>query len=236
MLTHEAVVRPADVERRQSPTSPNRPESPIHQAVQPPSYPRLLPAVEPESSSSGSQPRRSQKDNGYLSLLISPFTGCTNRISETSEPRFARPDSGQVNGYVKFNWPARRSSVRSSVPEPSSDAAIEEVVPEPVQDVTPLRGTSVVTFIGPSPAPSVISGGNLSPVNQEFVWSVAASPSTAWSTPSSLPETSVQLVSTSDPRLLPPQFGFQAKMDRMDRQLFEFCTFATASSWLICGV
>ncbi|KAM5346712.1 hypothetical protein ACJ41O_009717 [Fusarium nematophilum] len=34
----------------------------------------------------------------------------------------------------------------------------------------------------------------------------------------------MQIVTTGEPRMLPPQFGYQAKMDRIDRRLFEFYT------------
>ncbi|KAM0439931.1 hypothetical protein ACHAPT_001029 [Fusarium lateritium] len=44
------------------------------------------------------------------------------------------------------------------------------------------------------------------------------------SSPILSPESSSQLTTTGEPRMLPPQFGFQAKMDRIDRRLFEFYT------------
>jgi hypothetical protein len=56
--------------------------------------------------------------------------------------------------------------------------------------------------------------------------SVGSSPTMPTSSPITPPESSLQLMSTNEPRMLPPQFGFQAKMDRIDRRLFEFCEFS----------
>ncbi|KAF4462609.1 hypothetical protein FALBO_10570, partial [Fusarium albosuccineum] len=104
-------------------------------------------------------------------------------------PRYVRPESGQVNGYVKFNWPSRQPSRRpSTVIAPSSNDGVEEITTNSTQ----LANT------------------------------IASSPTTATTPPISPQESSAQLISTGDPRMLPPQYGLQAKIDRIDRRLFEF--------------
>ncbi|KAF4986138.1 hypothetical protein FDECE_16106, partial [Fusarium decemcellulare] len=148
-----------------------------------------------------------------------------DRLIVATVPRYARPENGQVNGYVKFNWPSRQPSRRpSTVIAPSSNDGVEEITTNSTQLANISRSPSFMNFIGPVPPSSVLNSGNVSPVQTDAAWTVASSPTMATTPPISPQESSAQLMSTGDPRMLPPQYGLQAKMDRIDRRLFEFYT------------
>jgi hypothetical protein len=55
-------------------------------------------------------------------------------------------------------------------------------------------------------------------------WGNTSSPILMAGSPISFQDTS-QILIAGDPKMLPPQFGFQAKMDHIDRRLFEFCKY-----------
>jgi hypothetical protein len=62
------------------------------------------------------------------------------------------------------------------------------------------------------------------PVKTDMAWTNVLTQTMATNPPTPPQESSLQAMTTDQPRMLPPQFGFQAKMDRIDRRLFEFCT------------
>lgn len=213
-----------------------------HQFAQPPRLPRLLPAVQPPVVETVSGPQDSLRQRLQLGLtLVSPFTDDRERLDVTRGPRYVRPSSGQVNGYIKFNWPERRPSIRSSIPEAPSRNTTDDNSSELVQCASSSR-ISNVTVMGPSPAPSmIISGshspitisGNQSPRTPEYFWSVEPSPLLASAVPVPTQEGTIQLVyNKNEPKRIPPLFGLTAKMDRMDRQLWDFCTSATLNASL----
>ncbi|KAK7413874.1 hypothetical protein QQX98_007215 [Neonectria punicea] len=122
---------------------------------------RLLPAIpsEPPEPHDPNIIRLSQKD------LCSPFTDHEERLVESSVPRYIRPENGQVNGYVKFNWPTRRPSVRPTVPDPPSNAVAADVVEEvishsvqPPSTATISRSSNINNWC---PGRSVLSNTNL---------------------------------------------------------------------------
>ncbi|RSL53705.1 hypothetical protein CEP53_007672 [Fusarium sp. AF-6] len=212
-----------------SATSP-RLQRPSHQASQPPRLPRLLPAV-PAGSPEPAVEARDIETHVPADVpadvpAVSPFTDDGERLIVSAVPRYVRPENGQVNGYVKFNWPSRAPSRRpSTVILPSSDDDVEEIATNSTQLAAASRRPSTVTIFGPVPVPSVLTGGTMSPVSTDStLMSVGSSPTMPTSSPITPPESSAQLMTTNEPRMLPPQFGFQAKMDRIDRRLFEFYT------------
>ncbi|KAJ4234391.1 hypothetical protein NW759_001382 [Fusarium solani] len=208
-----------------SATSP-RLQPTSHQASQPLRLPRLLPAVPVGSPEPAVEARDIETHVPADVPAVSPFTDNGERLIVSTVPRYVRPENGQVNGYVKFNWPSRAPSRRpSTVIQPSSDDDVEEIPTNSTQLAAASRRPSTVTIFGPVPVPSVLTGGTVSPVSTDStLMSVGSSPTMPTSSPITPPESSLQLMSTNEPRMLPPQFGFQAKMDRIDRRLFEFYT------------
>ncbi|KAF7533350.1 hypothetical protein G7Z17_g13524 [Cylindrodendrum hubeiense] len=199
--------------------TPVQPQTLSHQVSHPSRLPRLLPAVpaDPLGAILHSQDTRLQRPQ---KTLYSPFTGDEDRLVESNAPRYVRPENGQVNGYVKFNWPSRRPSIRPSGPDPPG-VVVEEIVSDSTQTPAVSRSSSIVSLIGPPPAPSRASTMTMSPVFSELSWSMALSPPMGSISPVSSQD-SLQLVTTGEPRMLPPHFGFQAKMDMMDRRLWDF--------------
>ena len=193
---------------------------------QPSRLPRLLPAIQPAIGKAGSEQHDPQKPKSYLRIaLVSPFTDHQDRLEESTGPRFARPSNGQVNGYIKFNWPSRRPSIRSSMPEGPSRIMTDDFRSELIHFSTPSRSPSL-SIIGPLPAQSMTANnGGLSPMMTEFSWSCASSPLLASAIPVPLQGMSMQMLAKNEPKMVPPQFGLQAKMDRMDRRLWDFCRF-----------
>ncbi|KAH7228559.1 fungal-specific transcription factor domain-containing protein [Fusarium redolens] len=164
---------------------------------------------------------------GPLSLqgpVVSPFTSRGDHLPVSSYPRYDRPENGQVNGYVKFNWPSRVPSRRSSEPVPLPlEDGVEDITANitRVHHVDRSRGVSTLPVTwhthGISPAPdgtislSHIERGRASASSQILmtglsVCSQDASPA----------------LTTGEPRMLPSQFGLEAKMNTIDRRLFEF--------------
>jgi hypothetical protein len=81
------------------------------------------------------------------------------------------------------------------------------------------RNAAIIAHVGPvSAAPD----GTIPLMSIEGRWISASSPILRADSPLSPQDTS-QIQITNDPKMLPPQFGIQAKMDNMDRRLFEFC-------------
>lgn len=224
-LTFHAAPQPAGL-NLPSATS-RRVQPPSHQASQPPRLPRLLPAVPASSPEPAVEARDIETHVPADVPAVSPFTDDSERLIVSTAPRYVRPENGQVNGYVKFNWPSRAPSRRAStVILPSSDDDVEEIATTSTQLAAVNRHPSTVTIIGPVPVQSVLTGGTVSPVSTDStLMSVDSSPTMPTSSPITSPESSTQLMATNEPRMLPPQFGFQAKMDRIDRRLFEFCMF-----------
>ncbi|KAH7243913.1 fungal-specific transcription factor domain-containing protein [Fusarium solani] len=198
-----------------------------HQAPQPTRLPHLLPAVPAASTKLAADPQGPESHEPVdRTVLISPFTDREHRVSVSTIPRFLRPKNGQINGYVKFNWPSRQPSRRPStlaVP-PSSNDGIEDVTTDSTQLSTVSRRSSVVTLIGPMPAPYAATSMSVLPVKTDMAWTNVLPQTMATNLPTPPQESALQAMTTDQPRMLPPQFGFQAKMDRIDRRLFEFYT------------
>jgi hypothetical protein len=222
-LTFHAAPQPVlNLQVATAPQPEPQPEPPRSQAQR---LPRLLPAVHDALPERAVEPQDSKK-RGVApvdGLVASPFTANEDRLIVSAFPRFIRPENGQVNGYVKFNWPSRAPSRRPSgpVPPPSEDD-VEDITPNVTRSHTLDRNPTIITLVNPVPAMSSAPNGTISPMDLEGGWGSASSPILMAGSPVSLQDTSQILVS-GDPKMLPPQFGFQAKMDHIDRRLFEFC-------------
>ncbi|KAG5763747.1 hypothetical protein H9Q69_008312 [Fusarium xylarioides] len=186
--------------------------------------PRLLPAVPDALPERAVEPQDSKKRGlaPVEGLVVSPFTANEDRLIVSAYPRYARPENGQVNGYVKFNWPSRAPSRRPSgpVPLPSEDD-VEDITPNVTRSHTAGRPPTIITLVNPGPAVSSAPNGTISPMELEGGWGSTPSPILMAGSPVSFQDTS-QILISGDPKMLPPQFGFQAKMDHIDRRLFEF--------------
>ncbi|EXL39058.1 hypothetical protein FOCG_18322 [Fusarium oxysporum f. sp. radicis-lycopersici 26381] len=179
---------------------------------------RPLPAV-PDALPERSQLQDSKK-RGEAAVggpVVSPFTANEYRLIVTAVPHYSRLENGQVNEYVKFRRPPRGSSRRPPgyVTLPSEDN-LEEITPNPLD-----RRSNIITLVGPLPASAIspAPNGTISPMSIEGGWTSASSPVLMTDSPVSPQDTSLTLT-TRTPRMLPPQFGFQAKMDKIARQLF----------------
>jgi hypothetical protein len=188
----------------------------------------LLPRVPGAVPEGVVEPRGSEKDETTVGeLVVSPFTIKKDRLTVSAAPRYPRPPGGQVNGYVKFNWPSRNTLRRLSapVPLPTGDG-VEGITPKSVGSQIIGRSPS----IRPVPAVSHVPDGTVSPMSIEGPLTGASSWKTMITPPVSPQVSSSQAVVKSDPKMLPPQFGFQAKMDNIDRRLFEFCMSALGTA------
>ncbi|SCV61181.1 uncharacterized protein FFFS_15750 [Fusarium fujikuroi] len=186
--------------------------------------PRLLPTVHDALPERAIESQDSKKRGlaPVEGLVVSPFTANENRIIVSAYPRFARPENGLVNGYVKFNWPSRAPSRRPSgpVPLPSEDD-VEDITPNVTRSHSASRPPTIITLVNPGPDVSSAPNGTVSLMELEGGWGNTSSPVLMTGSPVSFPDTS-QILIAGDPKMLPPQFGFQAKMDHIDRRLFEF--------------
>jgi hypothetical protein len=103
----------------------------------------------------------------------------------------------------------------------SFEEDVEDITPNVMRSQTIGRSPNSTTFVGPAPAMSPVANGIVSPISNDGAWLSASSVTMAANSPVSAQDS--QAVITGDPKMLPPQFGFQAKMDNIDRRLFEFC-------------
>src|SRR5690242_2157162 len=87
--------------------------------------PRLLPATSEDTSPvENVESQVATRDDAVL-FVVSPFTN-EDRLTVTAVPRFSRPKNGQVNGYVKFNWPTKHEPTQPIQPtQPSPPARVQ---------------------------------------------------------------------------------------------------------------
>ncbi|KAH7132758.1 fungal-specific transcription factor domain-containing protein [Dactylonectria macrodidyma] len=219
-LTLDEAPQPAGLNLRPA-TSPQPQPQPPSQVRHPPVLLSSPPADPPELVKA--EPQDSERHEAVDGPVVSPFTDSEVRLMVLTAPRYARPESGQVNGYVKFNWPSRQLSRRPSallVPLQSNNGG-ENITTNSAQLSTVVHSPDIVTLIGPVPASSVMMSRTVAPK----ISLTAPSPSAmATNPPISPQEPSLSVMAAGEPRMLPPQFGFQVMMDCTDRRLFEFYT------------
>ncbi|KAF5979012.1 hypothetical protein FCOIX_5556 [Fusarium coicis] len=227
--TDSWVHKPPDHQFQEAVASQPQPQPEPQPEPEPPRsrvqrLPRLLPAV-PDALPEKAVELQDSKKRGLApvkGIVVSPFTSNEDRLIVSAYPRYARPENGQVNGYVKFNWPSRASSRRLSgpVPLPSEDD-VEDITPNITRSHSVGYPPAIITLVSLGPAVSSTPNGTVSPMNLEGGWGNASPPVLMAGSPIYFQDTS-QVLIAGDPKMLPPQFGFQAKMDHIDRRLFEF--------------
>ncbi|KPM40958.1 hypothetical protein AK830_g5628 [Neonectria ditissima] len=228
-LTFHAAPQPAGPDIDFSAATSVNPQTLSHQVPRQPRLPRLLPAIPSDQLEAIVYPQNTHLLRPRQKDLRSPFTDREDRLIESSVPRYIRPENGQVNGYVKFNWPSRpgRATVRPAVPDPPPTTDVEEVISDSVRQAsttTLSRSSSIITLIGPATAPSMMDGVTLSPSHASYASSLIMSspPSTAGSVSPVLPHEAMQVTTPGEPGRIPPLFGFSTYMDSMDRRLWDF--------------
>jgi hypothetical protein len=191
-----------------------------HQPSQPPNLPWPLPAVKAQSQEAmhAQDTEDTTKLRPLPKSLMSPFTDVQDILLPRIAPLYVRPENGQVNGYIKFNWPSTSPSRRPSM---GSSVVVEKVVDDSTRMST-VSTSRVVTLVGQASTPAKINGVT-APLGY-----IAPAPFMC----SSPQESSMRLVTTGEPQVSPPHFGFQAKMDRMDMQLSQFCMSISLTSLL----
>ncbi|KAG5956385.1 hypothetical protein E4U58_006629 [Claviceps cyperi] len=164
-------------------------------------------------------------------LIESPFRDCIGTFGLNRLQSFHRPVDGKVNGYIKFSWPkehdkSRTSSVSTSQISPSSRITELDDTSEAQDTVTSSECTAVI-----SPRETSTSVKDTMPdfsidfsayVSQtaDFSYNVSA---IAGSKLSSIHHNSpVEVASLGAPRLIPSQYGYEAKMDKTDRRFWMF--------------
>ncbi|KAH7175775.1 fungal-specific transcription factor domain-containing protein [Dactylonectria macrodidyma] len=221
-LTLHAAPQSAGLNIEHPSATPGQRRTSSRQFVHPSRLPRLLPAVPADPLEAIIRPQETLLHRPPPRILFSPFTNNEDRLFECFFPRYVRPENGQVNGYVKFNWPSRRPSTtaRPIGPDPPPVATVVE----DVTNATPssVTQTSAVTLIGPAIPPPQPGTATTSPIFSEASWGIYSSPPMSSVSPMYSQDSALSIVSPTDPRMLPPHFGFQAKMDLMDRRLWDF--------------
>uniref|UniRef100_A0A4E9EPU3 Transcription factor domain-containing protein n=1 Tax=Gibberella zeae TaxID=5518 RepID=A0A4E9EPU3_GIBZA len=194
--------------------------------------PTRLWKAQPVASAFRNQLQRPQEQDSHRPLpalpsatlkkdVVSPFTS-KERLTVSANPRFARPNNGQVNGYVKFNWPTKQDSSQPPNPTPSqSDDDIEDITPHISQSRSNTHNSGMVYLDMSAPTTSRKQSRRASSVTIELV-SGGGTPSQAMMVN---PSPSPPEVFARAPRMVPKKFGHEAAMadmDYFDRRLFDF--------------
>ncbi|OBS17210.1 hypothetical protein FPOA_12273 [Fusarium poae] len=178
---------------------------------------RLLPAVPsatPEKDVEYEVPREGDAP------FVSPFTS-KERLTVSACPRFARPHNGQVNGYVKFNWPTKQDSGQPPDPTPSqSDDDVEDITPHISRSRPDTHNSGMVYLDMSAPTTSRTQSRRASSVTIELVLGGSTTSQAMMVNSSPSPQ-----VFARAPRMVPKKFGHKAamaEMDYIDRRLFDF--------------
>lgn len=203
------------------PTSVSR--SPVTYDGVPPSIPEVI--------SSGHQPpERSVAHRN--DVLRSPFRDCIGTFGLHKSQFFSRPADGRVNGYIKFSWPKEsRGKQTPTERTPSiSDAPRVIEIDDSTETSDEFASQSSMSVIGPSPAPlrgaedSIEFTVDVSSFFSQPVMFSSMSHTPVEFTPSPvLSNAPTEVASMGAPKLLPAQYGYEAKMDDTDRRFWMFC-------------
>ncbi|KIE03540.1 hypothetical protein MAJ_00071, partial [Metarhizium majus ARSEF 297] len=160
----------------------------------------------------------------------SPFRDCIGTFGLYKSQFFSRPLDGKVNGYIKFSWPKEKHGKQRSVGRKSSIPNATRVVEidgstEANDELTSQSSTS---FIGPSPVSS--KGGydlleltvDLSSFSNQPSIQNFTSHTPVWLTSSPVSNFSNEVACMGAPKMLPSQYGYEAKMDETDRRFWMF--------------
>ncbi|KAF4125638.1 hypothetical protein GMORB2_0882 [Geosmithia morbida] len=197
--------------------------------------------------------RHDDKDSGAPSrpYIRSPFEDCREAFAfgTFKSLEFQRPNDGFVNGYVKVRWPDKTGqrqlkTARMAVSMNASTSFSSDTVVIPVNPNVSFSPDVVMWDNPPSSANGAVvsSRADTSPSDTplqsqtssrfSFVDGTSFPMSQEWTPafPSVPPSQAVPgsnsataMVPAATPRMVPPQFGFQAKMEsNTDRKFWDF--------------
>lgn len=164
--------------------------------------------------------------------IRSPFRDCLDTFGTFPTQLLARPPEGFVNGYIKFTW--------------GKDTQPGTFIPgaQPNGEMTPLDLSLPAGASNTSHIPGIPPYNALAQLLTDFPTIKSETPSPSPTNLSDIPHGGMDLTNIpkresqssspvsstaiinyqNDPQMLPPQFGFQAKVDsRMDRRFWQFC-------------
>jgi hypothetical protein len=160
--------------------------------------------------------------------LQSPFKDCIGTFGLYNSQVFRRPVDGKVNGYIKFLWPkdkrgdqpTNRRNPLISCTTPAVDidnsTEMEEVAEE--SSMTLIDGSAATLRSGDGTVEFALDVLNF--LNHPMVMKpspVTFMPSQVFS------NISTEVACIGTPKLLPYQYGYEAKMDDTDRRFWMFC-------------
>jgi hypothetical protein len=166
-----------------------------------------------------------------LTVVPSPFNDCVGTFGSFRLNSLHPPSDGYVDGYIKFRWRSKRRKPALLLPQavgpavaasPASLAATDHSSASPEAISTALVKQSLKaggpgTLIAGSPSADFSPAS--SPIKSEDS-SSHGTPTSDFST-----DDAQTIIALTGPRLLPSQFGFQAKMrGPWDRRFWEFYT------------
>ena len=190
------------------------------------SFPVALPTTLSSTESDAVQaiPKNRKKPSNSKTVttlqVLSPFHDCVGQFGKFARLEFRRPNDGFVNGYVKFRWEKRASPQQETLRQVSDsiEAGLWANLPNTIPGAT--AGSTPRTLLSPAtPDFATTNVIDYSPTQSDWSGFSSVSP------PDMLPrDVGGALVQTAKPCLLPPQFGFQGKMEtNTDRKFWEFC-------------
>ena len=167
-------------------------------------------------------------------VIPSPFRDCLGTFGTQKSRLYMRPSDGQVNGYIKFNWPkdkAKRASVvrSASVSEPPR-------VTELADDGSEINSTTQgarTELISTSASPNIHVLDGINPTQLDLSNLLGRSSFSSYeinmprgvSMSPTMASDSTALLHMGSPRQVPSQYGYEAKMDATDRKFWEFCEY-----------
>lgn len=245
-MTYDLIYSPAIPSRSQLAFSPTSPSDSFYSS-QPiqfgtsfvPPIPRPLVLSDDGPSTFGPtfidhspQPPLNTDPPGNDGTLHSPFRDCIGTFGLYTSPPFHRPIDGKVNGYIKFSWPKDgrgKQGASTSRAASISDGRVVEL-DDSMEEADDSTSQSSVSIIGPPRASSRATGSSM-----EFIYDYSSLFSQS-SAGNSMPHTPIgltpspvlsnataEVASMGAPKLLPSQYGYEAKMDETDRRFWMFC-------------
>ncbi|KAG6096451.1 hypothetical protein E4U14_007961 [Claviceps sp. LM454 group G7] len=164
-------------------------------------------------------------------LIESPFRDCIGTFGLNRSQSFHRPVDGKVNGYIKFSWPkehdkSRTSSVSTSQISPSSRITELDDTSEAQDSVASSECTAVISPRETStPVKDTMPDFSIdfsTYVSQTADFSYNASAIAGSTLPSVHHRSPPEVATLGAPRLIPSQYGYEAKMDKTDRRFWMF--------------
>lgn len=189
-----------------------------------------------------SQPASPSSSNALTrTTYVTPFKDCIDTFRTYPNLRFARPQAGHINGYVKIKW-GTKTSLKVNRPSPlvNDKPAGSSFNHEVIEGSTPnsSQATEVINLgdISSSFAESVASVVSDALTVSPSAMSSVTSPMHSDGPPSPVDQAislAISQASTNNPKRVPPHFGHPAKMAKMDRSFWEFCKSTQADDYAV---